>query len=130
MTKAFNSTLPSKRKNPRRNIGRIQHGRMKAKVGAKATSEQKVFHEWVRAKGCLVTQGPATIHHVTSDGYKRLSRSHWLVVPLRADKHQIIWDSDNSVEALGHAGFTEKYGIDLLAEAKRLKAEWDALSHY
>lgn len=118
--------IKSKRTKPRRNEGRVQHGRIKPKVGAKATAEQKRYHEWVRAKGCLVTGGPATIHHVTSDGHKRISRSHWLVVPLRADLHQIIWDSKNSVEALGHAGFTEKYGVDLLAEARRLHAEWEA----
>lgn len=69
---------------------------------------------------CLVCGGPATVHHVTSDGYKRITRSHFLITPLCARHHMIQHGPRESVEALGHAGFAERYGIDLLAEAKRL----------
>lgn len=70
--------------------------------------------------GCLVCGGPATVHHVTSDGYKRITRSHLLVTPLCPVHHQIQHGPRESVEALGHAGFAKAYGVDLLAEAKRL----------
>jgi len=60
------------------------------------------------------------VHHVTSDGYKRITRSNWLVTPLCPAHHQIQWGPRESVEALGHAGFTQAYGIDLLAVARRL----------
>jgi len=119
------SPLKAKRDKPRRNEGRVKHGRSKPKAGAKPTAEQERFREWVRAKGCMITGQPSpTIHHVTSDGYKRISRSHWLIVPLVKELHQSVWDSKNSVEALGHAKFNEKHGVDLLAHAKSLYAEW------
>ncbi len=69
---------------------------------------------------CLVCGARSTVHHVTSDGYKRISRSHLRVVPLCPRHHQIQHGPRESVEALGHAGFTATYGIDLLAEAERL----------
>lgn len=87
----------------------------------------------VAALGCLVCGGEATIHHVTgyADRIGRLPRSHMNVVPLCPPHHQIIYDSQihfpQSVEALGHRGFYQEHGIDLLAEAKRLWAESEEL---
>ncbi len=69
---------------------------------------------------CLVCGGASTVHHVTSDGYKRITRSNMLVTPLCPVHHQIQWGPRESVEALGHAGFAQAYGIDLLAEARKL----------
>lgn len=78
----------------------------------------------VAGLGCLVCGKPATVHHVTSDGFKRIARSDRLVVPLCPIHHQAGHDpkaSDPvSVERLGHAGFRAKYGIDLLATAEGL----------
>jgi hypothetical protein len=74
----------------------------------------------VAALGCLACGAAATIHHVTSDGFKRIARSHKRVVPLCPAHHQIQHGPRDSVEALGHAGFTALHGIDLLAEADRL----------
>ena len=70
---------------------------------------------------CLVCGSPSTVHHVTSDGYKRLTRSNWLVVPLCPTHHQIQHGPRESVEALGHAGFTRVHDIDLLHRAKLLR---------
>lgn len=75
---------------------------------------------------CLVSgRSPVTLHHVT--GYAnhmgRFSRSHRLVVPLAAEYHLIQHGPRESVEALGHQGFFLAWGIDLLAEARRLEAE-------
>lgn len=75
---------------------------------------------------CLVSgRRPVTLHHVT--GYAgrmgRFSRSHKLVVPLAPEYHLIQHGPKISVEALGHRGFFQEWGIDLLAEAQRLWAE-------
>jgi hypothetical protein len=64
--------------------------------------------------GCLVCGGPATVHHVTSTkSGGRVSRSDYLVAPLCGKHHQIQHGPHFSVEALGHRGFYECYGIDL-----------------
>lgn len=77
----------------------------------------------VAAMPCLVCGAASTVHHVTSDGYQRLSRSHERVAPLCPRHHMIQFGSRESVEALGHGGFQATYGIDLLAEANQL---WEA----
>ena len=81
------------------------------------------FHDWVAAQGCLVCGAAATVHHVTgyADRPGRVSRDEWLVAPLCPPHHQKVFDpkaSDpQSVEGLGHQGFFDRYGIDLMAEA-------------
>lgn len=87
--------------------------RSKRKSSYKPVSVRKHFARIV-AIGCLVCGAAATIHHVTSDGYKRIARSDQLVAPLCPRHHQIIFGPRESVEALGHAGFAATYGIDLL----------------
>lgn len=77
----------------------------------------------VAAMGCLVCDSPSTVHHVTSDGFQRLTRTHRRIVPLCPQHHQYQFGPHESVEALGHAGFTSTYGIDLLAVADKLWSE-------
>jgi hypothetical protein len=75
---------------------------------------------------CIVSgTTPVTLHHVTgyADRMGRFSRSHRLIVPLAPEYHLIQHGPDLSVEALGHRGFYQEWGVDLLAEAKRLEAE-------
>lgn len=123
------SRLNPKRTTPRRNEGRITHGRIKPKAGAKPTPEEARHIARVRKLPCLVSGKRATVHHVTgyADRPGRFSRSHRLVVPLAGEYHQTVRDpsarNPSSVEGLSHQGFYEKYGIDLLAEAKRLWEE-------
>ena len=81
---------------------------------------------------CLVSgRSPVTLHHVTgyADRMGRFSRSHKLVVPLAPEYHLIQHDPHQtlSVEALGHRGFYQEWGIDLRAEAERLWSETEAL---
>jgi hypothetical protein len=109
------------RATPRRNDGRIAHGRVKPRAGKSA--EEARHHARIAAMPCLACGSPATVHHVTSDGYKRIARSHRRVVPLCPRHHQIQHGPRESVEALGHAGFRITYGIDLLATADRLWSE-------
>ncbi len=86
-------------------------------------------HDRVASLGCLVCGAPATIHHVSgyADRPGRITRDDWLVVPLCPPHHQIVFDplhnAPQSVEALGHQGFYQEWGIDLYAEAMRLAEE-------
>lgn len=71
---------------------------------------------------CLACGDSATVHHVTgyADRMGRVGRSNWRVVPLCPRHHQIQHGPHDSVERLGHRGFYDRYGIDLMAEAERL----------
>lgn len=75
----------------------------------------------VASLGCLVCGAPATVHHVTSDGYQRCARSHRRVAPLCPRHHLKVFDPKAadpiSVEGLGHAGFRDRYGIDMMVWA-------------
>lgn len=97
---------------------------MKRTPRKRATASEKRHYERVVALGCIVCGAAATIHHVTSDGNQRIARSNKRIVPLCPSHHQIQHGPKGSVEALGHAGFTAVYGIDLLAEADRLWIEF------
>ena len=101
---------------------KVNHGRMKPKAGAPPTAEEKRFMEWVATElACLACgRRPVTLHHVTSDGYKRIARSHRRIVPLCAMHHLIQHGPTVSVEALGHAGFNLRWQVDLLLEAEGL----------
>ena len=88
-----------------------------------STAEERRHLQRVAELPCLVCGAASTVHHVTSDGFKRISRSHSRVAPLCARHHMIQFGPRESVEALGHAGFKERYGIDLLEEAERLWRE-------
>ena len=114
------SPLKAKRATPRRNLGRVQHGKTKDGGARPPTKEERRHMDRVASQGCLVCGGPATIHHVTSDGYKRIARSHKRVTPLCSLHHLIQHGPKESVEALGHAGFKRRYGVDLLVVADDL----------
>lgn len=96
---------------------------MRVKPRKAPTAAERRHLGRIAAMGCLVCGREATVHHVTSDGYQRLSRTHERIVPLCPVHHMIQFGPRESVEALGHAGFTATYGIDLLAVADRLWAE-------
>ena len=97
---------------------------LRSKRRYKPVAVQK-HHDRVAALGCLVCGGHATLHHVTgyADRPGRFSRDEWKVVPLCAFHHLIQHGPKQSVEALGHQGFFQEWGIDLLAEAMRLADE-------
>ena len=117
------SPLKARRETPRRNEGRVRHGRIKAKAAAPPSTEEKRHLERVAAMPCLVCGQAATVHHVTASIHGgRISRSHQRVVPLCPRHHQIQHGPQESVEALGHGRFREVHGIDLLKAAEQL---WD-----
>lgn len=57
------------------------------------------------------------IHHVTSNGYQRLTKRHDRVVPLCPECHQ---HGPQAVHKIGHAVFNQMHGVDLLAAAEAL----------
>lgn len=97
---------------------------LRAKPKYKPVAVQR-HHDRVAALGCLVSGKPATLHHVTgyADKPGRFTRDDWLVVPLAPEYHLIQHGPKYSVEALGHQGFYQEWGIDLLAVAMRLAEE-------
>lgn len=113
------------------------HKRMKPKVGAPPTAQERRHIARVGQLPCLVSgERGATVHHVTGTRYGPLPpgvprRSHKRIVPLARRFHQTVADPSSrnplSVEGMGHAKFFEKYGIDLFAEAERLWEETCAL---
>lgn len=100
------------------------HTRIKPKAGVSPTAQERRYIAYIASLPCLVCGRPATVHHVSSDGFKRIARSHMLIVNLCPMHHQIQHGPTVSVEALGHAGFTKLHGIDLYAEAQRLRDNW------
>lgn len=124
---------PLRAKTPLRSIAKLKRGgpiKVRPKPPKPAAEAAHVAR--VAAMPCCVPGCgcPATVHHVTSDGYKRIARTDRRVVPLCPKHHQVQNDpkaSDpQSVERLGHAGFTAKHGIDLLQLADRLWEESSA----
>lgn len=101
---------------------------LRAKPKRKSAAVRR-HHDRVAMRGCCVCGAGATIHHVTghADRKGRFSRDDWLVVPLCPTHHQKVFDpfADDpvSVEGLGHRGFYERHGIDLLALAEQLREE-------
>jgi hypothetical protein len=65
------------------------------------------------------------VHHVRgyADKAGSITKNDWLVVPLCPAHHLIQFGPRWSVEALGHRRFFHVHGVDLLAEAIRLRDE-------
>lgn len=113
--------LKARRETVRRNEGRVQHNRLRPKESAPPTSAERAHLAAVAAMPCLVGKGcygRVEVHHVHSDGLKRIARSHRRVVPLCGDAHHRT--GSESVHMIGHGGFAAVHEIDLLAEADRL----------
>jgi len=101
-------------------------------MAKKPTKAERKHFDRVASLGCLVCGDPATIHHVTgyADRIGRAPKRHDRVAPLCPVHHQKVFDPSNrypvSVEGLGHRGFFQEHGIDLMAHAERLWAESEA----
>lgn len=105
----------------------LRRSPMKVKPRKAATAAERRHLHRVAEMGCLVCGDPSTVHHVTSDGFQRLTRTHSRIVPLCPRHHMIQFGPKESVEALGHAGFTATYDIDLLTVADWLWAQSEKL---
>jgi hypothetical protein len=105
-------------------------GPIKRKAKARPPKQDRDHMARVASLPCAVPGcgGQATVHHVTSDGFQRITRSDRLTVPLCPRHHQIQWGPHESVEALGHGGFERQYGVNLLQLAQQLWRETEALA--
>lgn len=113
-----------KRSGPMKRGAPMKRTQMKRKAKPAAPAVEKQHMHRVAEMPCLVCGSPATVHHVTASIHGgRITRSNWLVVPLCPIHHQIQHGPHESVEALGHRGFYEAYGINLLEVAERLSGE-------
>lgn len=86
------------------------------------TPAERAHHDRVAQMGCLVCGArPVEVHHVVgyADKPGRLPKDHRRVVPL-CFAHHSVQGGREAVHTLGHRGFYERHGIDLLAEAERL----------
>ena len=82
------------------------------------TASERRHHVLVAQLPCLACgRHGVHVHHVTSDGYKRLSKDHMRVVPLCPECHQ---HGRFAIHNIHPAVFNTMHGIDLLAEAERL----------
>lgn len=109
--------IAKKRAKPRRNEGRVQHGRVKAR-GRFATDHVKRYWETLERKCVACGRTDATvIHHILAPMAEKLrKRDHRLVVILCPGCHN---GNDISVHLLGsEALFQEKTGIDLVEVAR------------
>jgi len=87
-----------------------KHGRIKEKYNPNPNAAQKRYWDFVAKMGCLVCGASPSIHHVISDGFKRLTKNHWHVTPLCHKHHQ----GDKGYHGLGSDGaFQRMYGINL-----------------
>lgn len=121
------SPLKAKRDRPRRNEGRVSHGRMRPKASAPPTAEQDRYHAWLRETvlhcECGCRQIAECTHHILSPAPGKVGRrDHWFVVRLANDCHNL---KPNSVHGLGsEAKFMAKRGVDLPAVAVKRLEEW------
>lgn len=83
----------------------------------RATASERRHMARVRDMNCLVCGFFAEVHHVHSDGMKRIGKSHRRVIPLCHEHHRT---GPNAVHAIGHARFQELFGFDPLAKADEL----------
>jgi hypothetical protein len=82
------------------------------------TKAERAHFAKVAAMPCVACgRYGVNVHHVTSDGYQRLTKRHDRVVPLCEGCHQYHPDA---VHKIGHRLFNAKFDIDLLALAEEL----------
>jgi len=113
--------LPKKRAMPRRNGGRVQHGRINGPTGK--TAQHRRYHDYVASLPCVgCGRTGVHVHHVISDGHQRLTRNHDLVLPLCPGCHQ---DGPQAVHQIGTAAWNELHGIRQHIEAKKLRDAWN-----
>lgn len=97
------------------------HRRMKPPVSRQPNAEETRHHDQVRSMDCAACGSyPVSVHHVVSDGFKRLTKDHRRVLPLCPQCHQ---DGPYAVHRIGHGQFNRRFGIDQLKLAEQLWEE-------
>lgn len=118
------SPLKQKRDRPRRDEGRVQHGRMRPKASADPTAEQERFHASLPKQcQCGCGRPRQCVHHLLARvPGKGKRRDHWYVVGLANYCHNL---GTKSVHLLGsEAAFLRETGVDLVAIAISNLERW------
>jgi len=115
------SPLKAKRDTPRRSEGRVTHERMRAKATSKTAAHRR-YHTYVASLPCLgCGVQPVCVHHVISDGHKRLTKDHSLVLPLCPSCHA---DGPTAVHRIGTRAWNAMHGFEQHVRAAELWEEW------
>jgi hypothetical protein len=91
------------------------------------TAEQKRYWGWLAEHGCVITRGPATLHHVHGGSVSELlgikglalKTDHWAVIPLAAEFHSIgayAIDGEYGVERWEQQFGTQLYWLAHIAD--------------
>lgn len=112
--------LKAKRDTPRRNEGRVTHERMKRKKTVKLAAEKRHHDRIAQLPCCVCGRHGVQVHHVISDGYKRITRDHRFVLPLCPAHHN---DGPDAVHRHDAAVWNARHGIDQLRLAETLWEE-------
>lgn len=115
--------LPKKRAMPRRNGGRVQHGRIKAN-GRFPDGHVKEYWNNLDRRCVVCGAGDTVIHHILARLPQKVrQRDHRYVAVLCARHHNM---GDTSVHLLGsEAAFQEETGVDLVAIAIENWSNWN-----
>ena len=108
--------IKAKRDKPRRNEGRVSHGRIKGKSSDKPTAEEKRYWASLRDVCWNCDARDTVIHHILADAPGKVGRrDHRLVVRLCPRCHNM---GTESVHLLGSEdAFLRRHGVDLVAIA-------------
>lgn len=116
---ARKTPLKRKRDTPRRrNAARTVSAKPKGK-----SAGEKRFHAFVASLPCEGCGAwPVEVHHVISDGFKRLTRNHRLVLSLCPLCHRT---GPNALHAIGTAAWNALHGF---AQHERAAKLWEEFS--
>lgn len=82
---------------------------------------ERRHHAQIREMPCLLCgAAPVSVHHVVSDGYKRVSKDHRYVAPLCPECHQ---NGPDAIHRNSPEHFNELLGFNLLDWASD---QWEA----
>lgn len=86
--------------------------RIKPKVVRPPSAFERRHMNRLRDMGCVICGGEPEMHHITSDGSKRITRSWKRVMPLCPDHHRT---GGEAVERISQEAFNALHDIDCLA---------------
>jgi hypothetical protein len=119
---ARKTPLKRKRDTPRRRAPERVPVNLQGPAKGKSAAE-KGFHAFVAALPCVgCGSWPVEVHHVISDGFKRLTRCHRLVLPLCPLCHRI---GPTALHVIGTAAWNALHGFAQHERAQSLWEEFD-----
>jgi len=114
------TAIKAKRETPRRCEGRVTHERMKRRPSDKGVAERGHMDRIAAMPCCGCGAMGVQIHHVISDGFKRLTRDHRLILPLCPSCHST---GASAVHRIGTRAWNEMHGVEQHVLAAQLWSE-------